>query len=157
MGGWMFPAEIKQARAEVDIKNQSAGFFLAKVLFTLLVLVLLLRADDIQAFTLGPLLVFIWLIVNMYYWNMLGFLALGLFLRKERPPLGALLGLHFIFIVYYLYVHLNRGFSEGYAVAVMLCVWLITFAAFEWRELKSQFAELVGLKPAAAAPPARAR
>ena len=33
--------------------------------------------NDIQAFTLGPLLVFIWLIVNMYYWNMLGFLALG--------------------------------------------------------------------------------
>ena len=152
-GGWLFPAEIKQARADVDINAQSSGFFLIKLLFTLLVVVLILRADDIQAFTLGPLLVLIWLIVNMYYWNMLGFLALGLFLRKERPALGALLGLHFILIVYYLYVHLNRGFSEGYAVAVMLCVWLITFAAFEWRELKGQFAGLIGLRPPASAPP----
>lgn len=156
-GGWLFPSEIKQARNDVDIKNQSAGFFLVKLLFTLMVLVLLLRADDIQAFTLGPLLVFIWLVVNMYYWNMLGFLALGLFLRKERPALGALLGLHFIFMVYYLYVHLNRGFSEGYAVAVMLCVWLLTFAAFEWRGVRGHLAELVGFKPAPAPPPARAR
>jgi hypothetical protein len=156
-GGWLFPAEIKQARNDVDLKAQSAGFFLAKLLFTLLVIVLLLRADDIQAFTLGPLLVFIWLVVNMYYWNMLGFVALGLYLRKERPPLGALLGLHFIFMVFYLYQHLNRGFSEGYAVAVLICLWLITFAAFEWREVKGRFAELVGLKSAPAAPPVRAR
>ena len=33
--------------------------------------------SDVEAFTLGPLLVFTWLTVNMYYWNMLGLLALG--------------------------------------------------------------------------------
>lgn len=158
-GGLLFPGEIKQERRDVDINNQRAGFFLIKLLFTALVILLLLRADDIQAFTLGPLLVFIWLIVNMYYWNMLGFVALGLYLRKERPPLGALIGLHAILMFYYVYQHLNRGFSEGYAVAVCLCAWLIAFAYFEWREVKGRVGELIGLsKPAAEeTKPARAR
>ncbi len=147
-GGLLFPGEMKQERRDVDINNQAAGFFVVKLLFSLMVLVLILRADDIQAFTLGPLLVFIWLIVNMYYWNMLGFLALGLFLRKEKPPLGALLGLHAIFMFYYLYQHLNRGFSEGYAVAVCLCAWIIVFAAFEYRAVKGRINELLGLAPA---------
>lgn len=154
----IFPNEIKQERRDVDIQNQTAGFFLIKLLFTLLVVVLLLRADDIQAFTLGPLLVFVWLTVNMYYWNMLGFVALGLYLRKERPPLGALIGLHVILMFYYVYQHLNKGFSEGYAVATLLCLWIATFAWFEWREIKGRVAELIGLKPAAEEPkPARAR
>jgi hypothetical protein len=157
-GGLLFPRDIKQERHDVDIKNQSAGFFLVKLLFTLLVVLLLLRADDIQAFTLGPLLVFIWLIVNMYYWNMLGFLALGLVLRKDKPPLGALIGLHAILIFYYVYQHLNRGFSEGYAVAVCLCAWIITFAWFEYRAVKGRISELVGLSPVPEdAKPARAK
>ncbi len=155
--GVLFPSEIKQERRDVEIKNQAAGFFLIKLLFTMLVVVLLLRADDIQAFTLGPLLVFIWLIVNMYYWNMLGFVALSLFLRKDKPPLGALIGLHAILMFTYLYQHLNRGFSEGYAIAVCLCVWIATFAWFEWREIKGRVSELMGMKPTEAAKPARVR
>jgi len=90
--------------------------------------------------------------VNMYYWNMLGFVALGLFLRKDRPPLGALLGLHAIFMFYYLYQHLNRGFSEGYAIAVCLAAWIATFAFFEWRAVKGRVGELIGLTPPPAAP-----
>ena len=159
-GGLLFPGEIKQERRDVDVNNQAAGFFVIKLLFTALVVLLILRADDIQAFTLGPLLVFIWLIVNMYYWNMLGFLAMGLYLRKERPPLGALLGLHAILMFYYLYQHLNRGFSEGYAVAVCLCAWIATFAFFEWRQIRGHVAELMGLGPAPvveAQKPARAK
>jgi hypothetical protein len=158
-GALLFPGEIKQDRPHVDIKNQTAAFFLVKLLFTFLVVILLLRADDIQAFTLGPLLVFIWLIVNMYYWNMLGFVALGLYLRKDKPPLGALIGLHAILMFYYVYQHLNRGFSEGYAVAVCLCVWIAVFAWFEWRAVKGRVGELMGLGvlPADPAKPARAK
>ncbi len=142
--GVVFPGEVKQARNDVDIANQGFGFFLAKVVFSLLVLILILRASDLEAFALGPLLVFIWLTVNMYYWNMLGFVALGLFLRKERPPLGALIGLHAIVMFYFLYQHLNRGFTEGYAIAVCLTAWILVFAAYEYREIKGQVRTLLG-------------
>lgn len=137
-GGMLFPQnKLKQDSPEVDVKQQAAGFFLAKLLFTLLVVLLLVRADDLQAFTLGPLLVFTWLIVNMYYWNMFGLLALGLFLRagpsdpKGRPALGALIGLQAIFGFYYLHQHLNRGYTEGYAMGVLIAAGIVAFAAFE--------------------------
>ena len=112
-------------------------FKLAQLLFTLLVFVLVLRADDISAFTLGPLLVFAWLVVNAYYWNMLGFLALGLALRRERASFGALLGLHAILALFYLYEHTNHGYAEGYFVALLFGAFTVAFAAAEavaaWR------------------------
>jgi lipopolysaccharide export LptBFGC system permease protein LptF len=73
----------------------------------------------------------------MYYWNMLGLLAMGLALRAERPnqrpALGMLIGLHVIFMVFYLYQHLNRGLTEGYAVAWLITVLTIATAAWELR------------------------
>ncbi len=133
---WAFPREIQQARPEVDAADHRAGFLAAQLLFTALLLLAVRRADDVSAFTLGPLLVFVWLTVNMYYWNMLGLTALGLALRKERPAFGALLGLHLILALYYLYQHTNRGFSEAYFVSVLLGVWIIGFGLAElavWR------------------------
>ncbi len=116
-------------------KDYSFGFFVGRLLFSLLIIVLIRRAEDVEAFLLGPLLVFTWLTVNMYYWNMLGLLALGLLLRTERPhqkPAFALLiGLHVTFMVFYLYQHLNRGLTEGYAVAWMLAVLIIGTALGE--------------------------
>lgn len=132
----IFPAEIKQARADVDIKDYAFGFWVARLLFTGLVAVLLKRAKDVEAFLFGPLLVFTWLTVNMYYWNMLGLMAMGLALRKERPPFAMLIGLHFIFMVFYLYQHLNRGATEGYAVAWMMAVGTIAAAWYEWNDQK---------------------
>lgn len=122
-------------------KDYSFGFLVGRVLFSLLILVLIRRAEDIEAFLLGPLLVFTWLTVNMYYWNMLGLLALGLVLRSERPhqraSFGMLIGLHVVFMGYYLYQHLNRGLTEGYAVAWMLTALVIGTAVAEltrWRQ-----------------------
>lgn len=132
--GWLFPAELKQARPEVDIASHALGFLIVRLLFTAMIAVLLRRASDVEAFVMGPLLVFTWLTVNMYYWNMFGLLALGLALRKERPFLGLLLALHAIFMTFYLYQHLNRGFSEGYAVGFLLCVAIIGATYWEWRE-----------------------
>ncbi len=123
--GLVFPREIKQARADVDIENHRVGFFIAQLAFTALALLLALRAGRVEAFTLGPLLVFIWLTVNMYYWNMLGLLALGLALRPGRGPIAGLLGLNFMFSCFYLYQHTNHGASEPWIVALLLCVWLI--------------------------------
>lgn len=133
----IFPSEIKQARPDVDINDFKVGFWIARLLFTALIATLLRRANDLEAFLMGPLLVFTWLTVNMYYWNMLGLLAMGLAMRKERPPFAMLIGLHGIFMIYYLYQHLNRGFSEGYAVAWMLAVGIAAAAWYEWKDQKA--------------------
>lgn len=132
----IFPAEIKQARADVDIKDYGFGFLVARLVFTALIAVLVRRAGDLEAFLMGPLLVFTWLTVNMYYWNMLGLFAMGLALRKEKPPFAMLLGLHFIFMVFYLYQHLNRGGSEAYAVGWMMAVGIAAAAWYEWKDQK---------------------
>jgi hypothetical protein len=122
-------------------RDYSFGFLVGRLLFSLLILVLIRRAEDVEAFLLGPLLVFTWLTVNMYYWNMLGLLALGLALRSERPnqraSLGMLIGLHVVFMTYYLYQHLNRGISEGYAVAWLLTALIIGTAITEFRAWRS--------------------
>lgn len=136
----IFPSDIAQRRADVDIKDYSFGFLLARLAFTALVVLLLRRATDVEAFVLGPLLVFAWLTVNMYYWNMLGLLALGLAMRAERqrPALGMLIGFHAIFIVFYVYQHLNRGLTEGYAVAWMITLLTLLTAWWEWIDAKDE-------------------
>ncbi len=134
----IFPGDLAQRRDDVNSADYRLGMLVVQLLFTALIVVLLRRADDVEAFVMGPLLVFIWLTVNMYYWNMLGLLAMGLAMRaeKQRPALGMLLGLHVIFMIFYLYQHLNRGLTEGYAVAWMLCVLIIGTAIAEWRTLR---------------------
>ncbi|MBI3183186.1 MAG: DUF2029 domain-containing protein [Myxococcales bacterium] len=149
LSGWAAPREIKQGRPDVDIKDHTLSFLAVQLLFTLLVVLALARAGDVAAFALGPLLVFTWLVVNMYYWNMLGFLALGLAMRKERPPLYALFGLHAILALFYLYQHTNHGYAEGYFVALLLCAFVVAFAAAEAVALRQ-----AGFRPFLA-PPAK--
>jgi hypothetical protein len=131
----LFPAELMQARREVDIADHALGFLLVRLAFTFAIAQLARRASQVEAFLLGPLLVFTWLTVNMYYWNMLGLLALGLFLRRERsrPALALLIALHAILMFFYLYQHLNRGFAEGFAVASLLAVAIVGAGVWEWR------------------------
>lgn len=130
----LFPGTLMQQHAEVDIANYAVGFLIARLVFTALIVGLIRRADDVEAFTLGPLLVFTWLTVNMYYWNMLGLLALGLMLRRDRdrPALALLLGLHGAFMFFYLYQHLNRGLTEGFAVAVLIAGLIIGCGGWAW-------------------------
>lgn len=144
---WFSPRQMKQGLPEVDIANHAFGWLVVRLAFTALVLLLILRADDLSAFALGPMLVFVWLTVNMYYWNMFGLLALGLARRLEKPAFIALLGLHVPFGLFYVYQHTNNGAAEGYIVALVLCVWLSTWAWFEWREVKGQVKQLAGLSP----------
>lgn len=147
----IFPGDLKQRQNEVRAEDYAVGFFLAKLAFTALVLVLIRRADDVEAFTLGPLLVFTWLTVNMYYWNMLGLLALGLAQRTEKPnqraSMGLFVGLHVSFMVYFLYQHLNRGLTEAYAVAWLWCVLLIGVAAWEYRDTRKLTLGAAGAHP----------
>jgi NO-binding membrane sensor protein with MHYT domain len=130
----LFPGTLMQQHAEIDVANYGLAFLLVRLIFTALIAGLARRADDVEAFTLGPLLVFTWLTVNMYYWNMLGLLALGLMLRRDRdkPALALLIGLHGTFMFFYLYQHLNRGLTEGFAVAVLLAGLIIGCGAWAW-------------------------
>ncbi|MCA2980797.1 MAG: DUF2029 domain-containing protein [Myxococcaceae bacterium] len=130
----LFPPVIKQSLPEVDIKDHSLGFLLARLALTALIAVLLRRASSLEAFTLGPLLVFTWLTVNMYYWNMLSLLALGLASRPQRHFLLMLLGLFATYITFYTYQHLNRGFAEGYLVAMCMLGLIVATALAEWRD-----------------------
>ena len=50
----------------------------------------------------------------MYYWSMLGLLALGLTLRKDRPSFAVLLGLPVTLGALYFFQHLNHGHAEGF-------------------------------------------
>ncbi|MFZ5470212.1 MAG: glycosyltransferase family 87 protein [Myxococcota bacterium] len=152
---WPFaPAAIHQGAPQVKLSDFRVRFFLVQMLFTLLVALTLARADDVSAFAMGPLLVFTWVVVNMYYWNMLGFLALGLARRKDRSSFFALLGLHAILALFYLYQHTNHGYAEGYFVALLLCIGLVGFAAAEvvvlWRE---RFFPAMLLRPKPPSPP----
>lgn len=132
----IFPPVIKQSLAEVDIKDHAIGYLLARLLFTAVVIVLIRRASYVEAFTLGPLLVFAWLTVNMYYWNMLALLALGLASRTGKHFFLMLLTFFAAYITYYTYQHMNRGFAEGYLIALIMTVLTIVVAVFEWRDWK---------------------
>jgi hypothetical protein len=87
---------------------------------------------------MGPLLVFVWLTVNMYYWNMFGLLALGLAAGRRGLGLFLQLGLLGIFLFFYFYQHFNRGFSEGFAVAYLLAAGILLSALGElWASRKA--------------------
>jgi hypothetical protein len=134
----LFPAELMQARADVNLNDYALGLFAVRLVFTALIAQLIRRADDVEAFLLGPLLVFTWLTVNMYYWNMLGLLALGLMLRsdRQRPALALLIGLLAIFGCFYLYQHFNRGLTEGFMVATLLAGLIVGTSLWELRDAK---------------------
>lgn len=133
----IFPPVIKQSLPEVDIKDYGLGFLLARLLFTGLVILLLRRASWVEAFTLGPLLAFSWLTLNMYYWNMLALLALGLASRAGKHFFLMLLAFFGAYITYYTYQHLNRGSSEGYVLALLFTAFTLAVAVAEWRDAKA--------------------
>lgn len=135
----IWPSEIKQARGDVDISDYRLSFLLAQLAFTALIVMMIRRTkSDVEAFMFGPLLVFTWLTVNMYYWNMLGFLAMALALRAQARALVMLVSLQVIFMVYYLYQHFNRGPTEPYTVAFLLCGWVLVFGFLESRRPNTQ-------------------
>jgi hypothetical protein len=146
---WAFPLEIKQARPDVRLADHKTGFLALQLLFTALIFLALVRGDGASAFAMGSLLVFTWLMVNMYYWNMLGLTALGLALRKDRPAFFALLGLCQIPALYYLYQRAQHGFSEAYFVAVLICFWIMGFGLAELAVLRKRgFRSLRNAEPA---------
>ena len=126
------PPVVKQSLPRVDVARHQTGLLLARLALTLLIGFAMWRSTAVEAFAAGPFLVYTWLTVNAYYWNMLGLPALALASRQieRRDRLSAgLLALHFTWAAFYLYQHLNAGGSEGYFVAVLLLgtilVWVV--------------------------------
>ncbi|MDB4967632.1 MAG: hypothetical protein JWN44_3321 [Myxococcales bacterium] len=129
--GWAQPREIKQARPDIDIANRRVPFLLVQLFLTALVAAALAFSDEVEALAVGPFLVYVWLMVNAYYWNMLALPALAWAVREfdgRRGRLVPLVGLHVLLAWFYLYEHFNRGFSEGYFVGLLLCGLLVTWS-----------------------------
>ncbi|HKA89228.1 MAG TPA: glycosyltransferase family 87 protein [Haliangiales bacterium] len=126
------PAVIKQSLPRVDIDSHRVAFLLVQLALTALALVAVARAGAVEALAAGPFLVFIWLTVNAYYWNMLGLTALA-WAAAQLAPRGRLslplLALHVTWGAFYLYQHLNMGFAEGYFVALLLLGTFVVWAA----------------------------
>ena len=137
--GWMAPADIKQARADVDLARRRVPFAIGQLALTALVAAALATTDELEALAIGPLLVYIWLMVNAYYWNMLALTAMVWTVRERegQPRLLPLVGLHALLIWFYVYQHLSHGFSEGYLVGLLLCglclAWGLTLVGSHWQ------------------------
>jgi len=130
---WMLPGEVKASRPEVDVTPWRFTFFFLQLALTALIALGLRHADPIEAIAVGPLLVYVWLVVNAYYWNMLMLPALAWIARKKGDRLVPLLGLHAILIWFYVYQHLSHGFAEGYFVGLLLLVLLVVWAVRSMR------------------------
>jgi hypothetical protein len=129
--GLLIPNEIKQGRNDVELSQYQGAYLFFQLALTLLVAFALSKADELEALAIGPLLVFVWLTVNAYYWNMLALPALIWGLREQEKKRGSLIPLLFMhgaLMAFYLMQHLNRGYAEGYAGGVMMLVLLILWS-----------------------------
>jgi Glycosyltransferase family 87 len=133
-----FPSALAQALPNVDIADHAVGFWAARLLFTGMVYVLVRRASDVEAFLMGPLLVFTWLTVNMYYWNMWGLFAIAMLVRMQRHQTmrGMLIGILVMNMFFYFHQHLNRALTEGYICSLSLSLIMMVTTFFEWRAMK---------------------
>jgi hypothetical protein len=128
--GLFKPAVIKQSLPRVSADADRPGLVAVQIALTAAALVAIARGGAEEALAAGPFLVFIWLTVNAYYWNMLGLTALvwaGAQLERRRLSVP-LVGVHAIWGAYYLYQHLDMGFAEGYFVALLLLGLLVVWA-----------------------------
>lgn len=133
VAGWAAPSEIKQGLRNLDIHQHRFGFLIVQLALSALLLFALRDAEEWVAFAMGPLLVYTWLVVNAYYWNMLALPALAWFARSPptRPSLAALVALDATLMAFYLYQHLRFGYAEGYFVAALLFLLFAGWAVLE--------------------------
>jgi hypothetical protein len=108
---------------------------------TALVALGLRRAEPLEAIAVGPFLVYVWLVVNAYYWNMMMLPALAWMARHKHDRLVPLLGLHALLMWFYLYQHLAHGYAEGYFVGLLMLVLLVAWSVVSmgpWRASASR-------------------
>ena len=142
--GLVIPGEIKQGRNDVDISQYQGAYLICQLLLTALVALSLGRASELEALAAGPLLVFIWLTVNAYYWNMLALPGLVWGVRAlagRRGFLAPLVFLHVALAGFYLFQHFNRGYAEGYAGGLCLLLLTLLWCATGWTRTPSRLDE----------------
>jgi hypothetical protein len=131
--GWMLPGDVKASHPDVDVTSRRFSFFFLQLLLTALVALGLRHAEPIEAIAIGPFLVYVWLVVNAYYWNMLMLPALAWVARDKNDRLVPLLGLHAMLIWFYVYQHLSHGYAEGYFVGLLMLVNLVLWSVLSMR------------------------
>ena len=115
---WVLPPDVKRRRIRTSTSRKALQFFFCQLMLTVLVAFGLRLAEPIEAIAIGPFLVYVWLVVNAYYWNMLMLPALAWTAREnERPPRARSSGTARDADWFYLYQHLSRRLAEGYSWA----------------------------------------
>ena len=137
---WMLPPAVKAARPDVDVKPWRVWFVLLQLGLTALVALGLGHAEPLEAIAVGPFLVYVWLVVNAYYWNMLMLPALAWMRREKGDRLVPLLALHATLMWFYLYQHLAHGFAEGYFVGLLMLVNLVVWSVVSMRPWRASAA-----------------
>jgi hypothetical protein len=137
----MLPPDVKAAHADVDVTAWPKSFLFLQLLLTAVVALGLRDAEPVEAIAVGPFLVYVWLVVNAYYWNMMMLPALAWMRRDTRDRLVPLLGLHAMLIWFYVYQHLSHGFAEGYFMGLLTLVNLLLWSVLSmkpWRASASR-------------------
>lgn len=111
------PDQVATGLGEGRIEDHRLGFGIARgVLISLLLWVMTRHDDDVYAFALGALWVWVVFVTNMYYWQLIALpvLAWASSYRSERRSLAPLLLVPISMIAAYVFVNLDLRHLEGW-------------------------------------------
>ena len=111
------PEQVATGLGEVRIEDHRLGFGISRaVLILLLVWVMTRHDDDVHAFALGTLWVWVVFVTNMYYWQLIALpvLAWAGSYRSRRRSLAPLLLVPLSMIAAYVFVTLDLRHLEGW-------------------------------------------
>lgn len=129
-----WPESVAAASESVHIGDHTAGFLVARVLLAGLIgWVISRHRDEVFAFSLGCLLVFVFFVSNMYYWLMLGLIGFACVRRAEDARcLLYLLAIPLHYSVAYVFQHYGAlTHLQGYFGSWRLMVLCLFMAAVE--------------------------
>ena len=119
------PIPVAASISNVDIANYRTPFSVTQIILAALLLIPIIRNSERFSFALGPLFVFLGLVTNMYYWQMLLFSIIPLasaYRRSRRYTLY--LGAIIVFLMTsYLFEHYGnlrrlQGYFGSYRILV---------------------------------------
>jgi hypothetical protein len=124
------PPQIAASLREVHIGDYKLPFLLTRLAFIAAFVLVLARHETSFAFGVGVLFIFVVLVTNMYYWQMLLLIALGCASRYRDDPhkLMYLLFLCVFLIAEYFFVHFGAPRRQGYFGSYwlgLLCVFVV--------------------------------
>lgn len=131
--GLFVPKVIKQGLRRVDPAAHTLGLTLARVGLTVLIGAAIRKSSFEEALAAGPFLVYTWLTVNAYYWNMLGLSAVlyasHAYARGDKVSVG-LVGLGGLWAASAVYEGIGAGYAQGYFVGLLLGALSVVWSTF---------------------------